>query len=333
MRWPEQISRAIFATCAGLVIVVMASIIIFIGANAYQTFTVDHVNPLNFFFTSNWGAVYNPPQAPGQPGALTLIVGSVVVTILAVLVSTPISVGVALFITEVAPTWARQLMQPVIELLAGIPSVIYGFLGLLILVPLVADVYNFFVGFQFNQGYGVIAATLVLTIMILPTIGTIAVDTLAALPNGLREASLALGATRWQTIRRTLLPAASSGIFTGVILGMGRALGETLAVSFVIGGNFNNFPIRFLPIYPYVSVSFASTLTVQLLSDFNEATEGSLNLHAIWTLAFILLIISFLLVVASRWIASRSAFNVKDTAPRNAPRTAKRAIAQTGGAA
>jgi phosphate transport system permease protein len=303
MRWQEQISRAVFAACAGLVILIIASMIIFIGANAYQTFTVDHINPLTFFLSPVW----SPDDR--EVGALVLIVGSITVTVLAALLSTPISVGIALFITEVAPPWARQFMQPVIELLAGIPSIIYGFLGLVIIVPAIAKTYNYFAGGYFNNGFGVIAATLVLTIMILPTISTITIDTLAALPNGLREASLALGATRWQTIRRTLLPAASSGIFTGVVLGVGRAIGETLAISFVIGSNANSFPIRFTSFYPYINLAPTSTITVQLLFDFAEAQAGSLNLHAIWTLAFVLLTISFLLVVLSRWIASRSAFN------------------------
>jgi phosphate transport system permease protein len=310
MRWREQVSRAIFAGSAGLVIVIMASVMLIVGANAYQTFTVDHINPLMFFFSPDWS-----PDT-GQVGSLALIVGSVVATLLAALLSTPISVGVALFITEVAPPWARRFMQPVIELLAGIPSIIYGFLGLVVVVPLVAKTYNFFAGGYFNTGFGIIAATIVLTIMILPTIGTIAIDTLAALPNDLREASLALGATRWQTISRTLLPAASSGIFTGVVLGVGRAVGETLAVSFVIGSNANSFPIRITNVYPYINLAPTSTITVQLLFDFAEARAGSLNYHAIWTLAFVLLVISFSLVALSRWIASRNAFNVTARPPR-----------------
>jgi phosphate transport system permease protein len=160
----------------------------------------------------------------------------------------------------------------------------------------------------FSAGFGIIAAALVLAVMILPTITTISIDALAALPGGLREASLALGATRWQTIRRTLLPAASAGIFTGVILGTGRAIGETLAVSYVIGGNVGNFPIKFTDTAPYILFPPTSTITVQLLFDFQEASNPSLNYSAIWTLAFVLLLISFLLVVASRWIASRGVY-------------------------
>lgn len=315
MRWQERTGRIVFAGSAGLVVLIMASVIVFVGLNAFQTFSVYHVNPFAFFFTPGWAPDHQ------QVGSLVLITGSVVATLLAVLVGTPISVGVALFVTEVAPPWARQLMQPVIELLTGIPSIIYGFLGLVIVVPLVAGAYNSFMGGYFNTGFGMIAAAIVLTIMILPTITTIAIDTLATLPTGLREASLALGATRWQTIRRTLLPAGSSGILTGVVLGMGRAIGETLAVSYVIGSNANSFPIKFTSVYPYVNFAPTSTITVQLLFDFAEARNPSLNYSAIWTLAFTLLVISSLLVAASRWIASRSVYNTTAvTRPANGPR-------------
>lgn len=315
-----RISAAVFTACAGLVVLVMAAIFVFVGVNAYQTFTVDHISPLTFFFTTSW-----LPDS-GEAGSLVLIVGSIVVTVLAVLLSTPLSVGIAIFVSEIAPPWARKIMQPALELLTGIPSIVYGFLGLLVIVPLIPKVFNAITGgFYMAAGFTAIAASLVLTVMILPTITTISIDALAALPQGLREASLALGATRWQTIRRTLVPAASSGIFTGVILGMGRAIGETLAVSFVIGGSANSFPIRFTNFYPYVQFPPTSTITVQLLFDFAEAPPGSLNYHAIWTLAFILLLISFLLVLAGRWVASRGAYN--DPSRRSQDRGLRRLVA------
>ena len=295
-------SRGAFAACAGIVVLLVAALFIFIGSRSYQTFTVHHASIGELFTGTTW----TPDN--GHIGALVLIVGSIAATVLAVLISTPISVGVAVFVTEIAPPWARRFMQPVLELFTGIPSIIYGFLGLVILVPIVARIYNSFVGGFFYTGYGIIAAAIVLAIMILPTITSISVDALAALPGGLREASLALGATRWQTIRRTLLPAASSGIFTGVILGTGRAIGETLAVSYVIGSNAGRFPLSFDNIYPYLHFFPTSTITVQLLLDFQEVEPGTLSFDALWTLAFILLLISFLLVLASRWVASRGAY-------------------------
>lgn len=303
MRRQEWLSRGVFAFCASVVIVAIAALFLFVGLNAYQTFTVDHINPFAFFFGTNW----SPDD--GAVGSLILITGSITVTALAVLISTPLSVGIALFVTEVAPPWARSIMQPVLELLTGIPSIIFGFLGLQLIVPLVRNTYNGITGNFYSVGFNIIAATIVLTVMILPTITTISIDALAALPNGLRESSLALGATRWQTIIRTLVPAASTGIFTGVILGMGRAIGETLAVSFVIGSNAGSFPVRITNAYPYITFPPTSTITVQLLFDFKEASPGSLNFHAIWTLAFVLLLIAFLLVLASRWVSSRGVYN------------------------
>lgn len=310
MRNQEWLSSRVFALCAVVVIAAIAAIFLFVGLNAYQTFTVDHINPLAFFFGTNW----SPDD--GAVGSLILITGSITVTVLAVLISTPLSVGVALFVTEIAPPWARSIMQPVLELLTGIPSVIFGFLGLQLIVPLIRNINNVITGTRYSLGFNVLAAAIVLTVMILPTITTISIDALAALPNGLREASLALGATRWQTIARTLVPAASTGVFTGVILGMGRAIGETLAVSFVIGSNSGSFPIHFTNTYPYVTFPPTSTITVQLLFDFKEAAAGSLNYHAIWTLAFILLLIAFLLVLASRWVSSRSVYNISKSKSR-----------------
>src|SRR5262249_7588079 len=148
----------------------------------------------------------------------------------------------ALFLTEVAPNWARQLVQPALELFTGIPSVLYGFVGLTVLVPWIGGILrgaqkNFSPTptFLLGTGQGILIAGFVLSIMILPTITSLTVGALKGIPGSMREASAALGATRWQTMSRVLLPAAGSGILTGVILGMGRAIGETLAVQMVIG--------------------------------------------------------------------------------------------------
>src|SRR5262249_50180381 len=276
----ELISRAVFLVCASLVIVTMAAIFVFVGSNAYQTFTVNKVSPGTFFGTANW----SPDE--GTVGSLALIVGTFATTLGALLLAIPIGVGTAIFVTEVAPSWARRLMQPVLELLTGIPSVIIGFLGLIVVVPWVRTALNSLFGTAVSAGFGLVAAALVLTVMVLPTITTLSIDALAVLPVGLREGSLALGATRWQMISRTLLPAASSGIWTSVILGMGRAIGETLAVALVIGATPNNFPIKFISDYPYVRFPSTSTITAQLLSDFREATTGTLNYNAIWSLSF-----------------------------------------------
>lgn len=316
----EVVSRTVFAACAALVVVLMAGIFIFVGSNAYQTFTVDHISFGNFFFSSDWR-----PTEGNFVGAEALIVGTLVTTVLALLIATPLSVGLAIFVTEIAPTWARRFMQPVLELLTGIPSVIFGFLGLIILVPWIRQVITDWFGPGVSFGYGVIPAGLLLALMILPTITTLSIDALTALPVGLREGGLALGATRWQMISRTLVPAASSGIFTGVILGMGRAIGETLAVALVIGGISNHFFFQVSPFDPNFRLTSTSSITTTLLQEFREATNGTLDQHALWTLAFLLLVISFLLVAIGRWISSRSVYNTSSTR-RSRPSAGTRAV-------
>lgn len=295
----DTVSHIISGALASVVVVIIAAIFLFVAANAYQTFVVDHQSLGQVFLGQRW----NPDE--GLAGAAKLIIGSVTVTLGAVALSTPISVGVALFITQIAPPWMRRAMQPVLELFTGLPSILYGFLGLVLLVPLVRNIENALAGGVFYSGVGFIPAVLVLSIMIMPTIASLAVDALRAVPNEVREGSLALGATRWQTMWRTLVPAAASGILTGVILGTGRAIGETMAVAFVVGGNANQWPFTLTKIYPYIGLNPTSTITVQLLFDFQEAVPNSLNYHAIWTLALVLLLISLLLVAASRAVAAR----------------------------
>jgi phosphate transport system permease protein len=319
------VSRTFFTVMAGVVVLVIVAIIIFVASRAFQTFTVYHLNPLDFFF----GTKYDPydcdtPGAPCHVGILILIVGSFLATLLAVILATPVALAVAIFVSEIAPARGRQFMQPILELLTGIPSIIYGILAVLLLVPLIREAYNFIAGGFVSNGFGLIAASIILAIMILPTITTLSIDTLRSLPNGLREASLALGATRWETIRKTLLPAGTTGITTGVILGMGRAIGETLAVAFVIGGQAGKFPFGFSAQWPFITYYPTSSLTVQILFDFKEAANPSTTFSVVWTLAFVLLVISFLFVVLSRWVASRSVYNTAHSSrPWHATRAAK----------
>ncbi|HLY32456.1 MAG TPA: phosphate ABC transporter permease subunit PstC [Ktedonobacterales bacterium] len=323
-KWRSRVSQIAFAVCAAIVLLSLVTILYFVGSHSFQTFTDQHIT-LGQFFT---GKVWNPDN--GQVGAVIPIVGTLTVTLLAVLISTPVSVALAVFVTEIAPTWARQFMQPVLELFAGIPSIVYGLLGIELIVPLVRYAYNYLVGAFLYAGFGVVAAGLVLSLMILPTITSISIDAIGSLPAGLREASLALGATRWQTIRRTLIPAGSSGIFTGVILGTGRAIGETLAVAFLVGSNPGSFPIQFTNSFPYFVLYPTSTITVQIFQDFKEATPGSLDFDAVWTLAFVLLLLSLLLVIASRYVASRSAFKATNaTRPRGAAKIAATTLPAT----
>jgi phosphate ABC transporter permease protein PstC len=178
----------------------------------------------NFLFSSLW----NPTSKSPSFGIAAMILGSVWVTVGAILVGVPLGLAVAIFSAEIAPPRLAMVIRPVIQLLAGIPSVIYGFIGLTILAPTIRTTFG-------GPGLSVLTAALILGIMILPNIISISEDALRAVPRAYRDGALAVGATRWQTIWRVLVPAARSGIVASVILGMGRALGETMAVIMMLG--------------------------------------------------------------------------------------------------
>jgi phosphate transport system permease protein len=165
-------------------------------------------------------------------GLLPMITGSIIVTIGAIVLGVPLAVGAAVFLAEVAPPKVRGIVRPAIELLAGIPSVVYGLFGMVVLVPLVRRI-----PVPGNTGYGILAASMVLAVMILPTVTNISEDAIRSVPREYREGSLALGTTRWQTIVGVLIPSARSGIVAAVVLGIGRALGETMAMIMVIGNS------------------------------------------------------------------------------------------------
>ncbi|MDD8019809.1 MAG: phosphate ABC transporter permease subunit PstC [Acidobacteriota bacterium] len=176
----------------------------------------------NFLLGQNW--------FPSEKsfGLLPMIVGSLLVTLGALVIGVPLGLASAIFLTEFSNRRVSRFLKPVIELLAGIPSVVYGFLGLMFLVPFIREKFG-------GSGLSVLAASIILGIMILPTIISISIDSIRAVPDSYREGSIALGATRWQTVRMVVLPAARSGLVAGIILGMGRAIGETMAVIMVAG--------------------------------------------------------------------------------------------------
>ncbi|MFZ5647178.1 MAG: phosphate ABC transporter permease subunit PstC [Bacillota bacterium] len=161
-------------------------------------------------------------------GLLPMIIGSIYVTIGSLVLGVPLGIGCAIFLAEMAPKRLTMLIRPAIELLAGIPSVVYGFYGLVVLVPLIREIFG-------GRGFSVLAGSIVLAIMILPTIINISEDSIRAVPREFKEGSFALGATHWQTIKKVIIPTARSGIITAVVLGMGRAIGETMAIILVTG--------------------------------------------------------------------------------------------------
>jgi phosphate transport system permease protein len=230
----ERISRRGFAAAAGLSLVVVGLVIVFLTIGAWPAFV--HIGLDNFFGSATWdpeGALNS--SANGQPlphfGALTPIAGSVVAVALALVVAIPIGLALAITIAETSRHVGERWLRPAIELFVGVPSIVYGYVGLVLLVPQLAR----FAPPPYN-GQGFAAAAIVLGVMVVPTMATLSADALQAVPASLREGSIALGATPWQTLRRVLIPAARPGIISGIVLGLARAMGEALAVALVIGG-------------------------------------------------------------------------------------------------
>lgn len=211
-----------------LIVGVVLAIFLFVASKGIATFTQNKASLVEFLTGSEWNPGANGPNGRPLVGALPMILGSFGVTLLAALFATPFAIGTALYMTELSSKRSQKFMQSVIELLVGIPSVVYGFIGLTVVVPFVRDHFG-------GSGYGILSGSFVLFVMVLPTITSMTVDSLRAVPKYYKSASLALGATEWQTIYRVLLRAALPGIMTAIVFGMARAFGEALAVQMVIG--------------------------------------------------------------------------------------------------
>lgn len=275
----DRYIRYLFIASACLMTIIILSIIIFIGQQGLLTFK--SVSPLEFFMSAKWD------PSDGQYGALSFITGSVLVTLLAVALGAPLGLAGAVFMAQIAPSWLREIMRPATDLYVAIPSVVYGYVGLTVFVPFIRTF------FHVNTGFGLLAAGVILAIMILPTIISISEDAIRAVPRMLEEASLALGATRWQTIKRVLIPAALPGILTSIILAMARAIGETMAVQMVIGNTPQLARSLFMP---------TATLTSEVVVEMGNTPFGSIWGNALFFMALVLLIISLLMIIAIRRI-------------------------------
>ena len=276
----ERIALNLIRFCAGFVIFAMAILLIYLAVEGTKTFFVDHFSPFAFLFSPDYSV------DSGHPGAAIFIAGTLLVTVFAIVVGGPFGIAVGVFLSEIAPSRMAAILKPAIELLVGIPSVVYGWLGLTLLVPLIRDHTNS------PSGFSLAGAGIVLAIMILPTVISLSEDAFNSLPPALKEGSLALGATRFQTIMRVLLPSASSGLAVALILGIARAVGETLAIQLVIG-NATAFPTSVF--------SPTATLTTVIVGEMPSATQGSLQEHALFSMAFLLLLIAMVLILLVRF--------------------------------
>ena len=238
------------------------------------------VTPFNFLFGKSWYPISDPPQL----GILPLIFGSLLVTLGAAIISIPIGVACAVYIAEIAPLKIKEILKAGIELLAAIPSVVLGFIGMVTLVPWVKTV------FGLPTGLTALSGAIILAFMAMPTIVSIAEDALYSVPKSYKEGAFALGATHWQTIYRVLLPAASSGIVAAVMLGIGRVIGETMAVMMITGN---------AAVIPQNILVPVRTLTATIAAEMGEAVVGSEHYFALFAIGIVLFIMSFIINVTA----------------------------------
>lgn len=295
----EKALQWIFFACAFLAVVTVILIFVFTTYSALPVFTDIG---LADFFSFTWA------PSEGHYGIMSLLAGSGLVTVGALAMGVPLGVGTAVYLVEIASKRVRRLISPAVDLLAGIPSIIYGFFGMVIIRPFIAQLTG-------GLGFGALTAWFVLAIMIVPTITTLTIDALNSIPMGIREASYAMGATKWQTIYKVVLPAAKLGIVDAIVLGMGRAIGETMAVLMVVGN---------APVIPDSISSPISTLTSQIALDMSYSS--GLHRSALFGMGVVLFIISAALVGIVRLISKKRGQAMSDSVDTTVDATSSREL-------
>lgn len=244
--------------------------------------------PLKSLFSVRWYPI------EGYYGILPLILGSLLITIAATLIALPFGIGTAVFLSEVAPPWLRDILKPVIEILAGIPSVVLGFIGILVFAPFIRRILDLPTGLTAFTG------AVLLGLISIPTIVSVAEDALNTVPNSYRQAALALGATQWQTIWNVTLPAAKSGVLTAVMLGIGRSMGETMAVMMVTG----NAPV--MPLQLNSLFRPVRTMTATIASEMGEVAAGSQHYEVLFFIGIVLFLLSLVINISASLVSTRS---------------------------
>lgn len=283
-RVKEKIYKGIFTLLAFASFLFLVGITITLFIEGLPVFK--EVGFFDFIFGKSWYPTYEPPDF----GILPLILGSLWVTAGAVLFCVPIGVGSALFINELAGKRLKAVLKPVIEILAGIPSIVYGFFGMVVVAPFIQDLLNLPVGLTAFTG------SLMLGIMATPTVCSISEDALSFVPRSFREASLAVGANRWQTLTRVVFPASASGISTSIILGMSRAVGETMTVLMVTGG---------AAVIPHTFFQPVRPMTSTIAAEMGEAVMGSSHYHSLFAIGLILFFITLVFNIIAELISRR----------------------------
>lgn len=276
----EYLWRAIVTICGLFVIAITLAIGAFLIYKGSGTFTKFNHTIGEFLFSSDW-APADTMQGGGSTGTLIFIAGSLCTCGLGLLIAAPFAIGSAIFMTEIAPQFGEKFYRPVVQIFAGIPSVVYGWVGLTVLVPAIKVIFNR------QVGHSILAAGIVLAIMIFPTITSVSADAIRSVPKEYRLGAYGLGSTDWQTIYKIVLPAAAPGILSAVILGLARAFGEALAVAMVIGQT---------TALPSGIFSTSKSLTTEITAQMGNAMEGGEMKTALWTLALLLFIISLFFI-------------------------------------
>ncbi len=280
----DSVITGVIRVCGYSSIVFVSLILLFLLREGLPTFGDTSLGQL-------FGTIWYPNE--GLFGILPLVFGSLLVTVGAMLVALPLGLATAVFISEVAPHWAKELLKPIVELLAGIPSVVLGFIGILVIVPFLRRFLNLPTGLTAFTG------AVMLGLIAIPTIVSIAEDALNTVPQSYRHASLALGATQWQTIWGVTVPAARSGILTALMLGVGRALGETMAVMMVTG----NAPV--LPSGLNALFMPVRTMTATIASEMGEVATNSPHYHVLFFIGILLFVFSLVINVAASAVTFR----------------------------
>ncbi len=270
----EYILESIIRLSGILIILFVILIFLFLAKDSFEFFKTYSLR--NFFFGNQWLPVSDPEAF----GIIPLLIGSLYVTFFASLLCIPLGVGTAMFIAEVAPPSLKTILKALIEILASIPSVVLGFIGIVAIGPFIKKI------FHLPTGMCGLTGSILLAFMALPTIISISEDALRGIPKTYKEAAFGLGATRWQTLWRVILPAASSGIIAAVMLGIGRVVGETMVVMMVTGN---------APLIPQAIIDPLRTLTATIASEMGEAIKGSVHYHALFSVGLILFIITFII--------------------------------------
>ncbi len=285
LNWREFLITSLIKVSGTSAILFVVLIFIFVLREGLPTFR--EVN-LSALINTRWYPIES------YFGILPLLTGSLIVTLGAALIAVPFGIGTAIYISEIAPRWMREVLKPLVELLGGLPSVVLGFLGILILSPFL----RVFLGLP--TGLTALAGSLLLGGIAVPTVVSVAEDALDAVPRAYREGAWALGATKWQTIWRVTLPAARSGVLTAVMLGVGRAIGETMTVMMVTG----NAPV--LALSPLSLFSPVRTMTATIAAEMGEVANGSIHYHTLFFIGLVLFLISLAVNIAASSVVFRS---------------------------